>query len=172
MKGKKKTLFASVFVVLIVLSGCSTTSVNYNEVYYNGNLGVDNDTFRMDGVIQLGLGAQPSVNYTNVSIVLYDGNKERTRRVPIGYLSSEPGDNNLSLNVSITSQKIPKYVVIESPDFWTYNENLQIESFRYANVSYESYFRTNNQMFPTSERRLILRQLETGEPGEGSTRLE
>lgn len=53
--------------------------------------------------------------FSNVSVVLYDENKDVINRKTIGDLdASDPNPTNITIN----STEDPKYIILESPDFW------------------------------------------------------
>ena len=90
-----------------ILAGCST-SANHHDVDFDGTIEVKQERFVMDGNVSVGIGAAPDATFQDVTVVLYDENKEEIRRVPVGKLSTTPPP--LTQRINITTDRIPKYI--------------------------------------------------------------
>lgn len=138
-------------LLVITLAGCST-SANHHSVYFSGTVEAEDGQFIMDGNVSVGIGAAPDATFDSVTVVLYDENKEEIRRVPVGELSTTPPP--LTQPINITADRIPEYVVIESPDFWTSDATLSIIAYERPGDGsrYKKYPRlAANQKFPDEE---------------------
>ena len=128
--------------ILSIGAGCSTTSPTYHNVGFDGEMHIQNDTFRMQGEVDIGIGAESHQTYHNISVVLYDEHQQPIKLVPVGTLTTKADNENLGTDVNITSERIPKYVIIQSPDFWASGENLVVEGYwRDDDDVYEVYGR-------------------------------
>jgi hypothetical protein len=104
------------------------------------------------GDVSLGQGAAPDAMFENVTVVLYDKNKEEISRVPVGKLSTTPPP--LTQRINITTDRIPEYVVIESPDFWQSETTVYVNGYKRPGDGgrYEDYSRANgDEKFPDEE---------------------
>jgi hypothetical protein len=135
----------------VILAGCST-SATHHDVDFDGTIEVVDDRFIMDGNVSLGQGAAPDAMFENVTVVLYDKNKEEISRVPVGKLSTTPPP--LTQRINITTDRIPEYVVIESPDFWQSDTTVYVNGYKRPGDGgrYEDYSRANaDEKFPHEE---------------------
>lgn len=138
-------------VVATILAGCST-SATHHDIDFDGTVEVKDNQFVMDGNVSLGIGAAPDATFENVTVVLYDENKEEIRRVPVGELSTTPPP--LSQRINITTDRIPEYVVIKSPDFWNSDTTVYMSGYKRSEDDgrYERYSRANaGERFPDEE---------------------
>lgn len=109
-------------LILVATAGCAVHSAPHNILSFSGNVTTTNDTFHLEGDLYLGVQAGGHHNYSNVSIVLYDGDKRPIETVRVGRMSTNPEWGPTRYRVNITTDTVPAYVVVESPDFWTDNE--------------------------------------------------
>jgi hypothetical protein len=99
-------------VGVVLISGCGFNDQSAKgSIEYSGQIAVENGTFVMEGELVNG-GVQPTT-FTNVRVHLYDADKTLLRTVPVGTI------NGRNVSVSITSDRIPTYVIIDSPEFWS-----------------------------------------------------
>lgn len=117
---------ATALLVVGSLAGCST-SANYHDVHFSGTVEVEGGQFVMDGNVSVGIGAAPDATFDDVTVVLYDENEEVIRRVPVGRLSTDGPPHTQRVNV--TTDAVPTYVVIESPDFWQTDTSVRVEGY-------------------------------------------
>lgn len=128
-------------ISVLVLAGCNT-GPNYHHVdHTGGEISATDGTFHMNGNIAVGIGNQPHQNYSKVAVVLYDNQKNVIKRVPVGDLSTLESVAPLSQPINVTSDRIPKYITIESPDFWTQDGTLYVESYNRVDNEFEYYSR-------------------------------
>ena len=138
-------------VVITILAGCST-SPSSHSVYFSGTIETEEDQFVMDGNISLSIGATPDATFEEVTVALYDENKEEIRRVGVGELATNRAPHAQRIN--ITTDQIPEYVVIESPDFWTSDTTVYVNGYKRPGDGgrYEDYSRANgDEKFPDEE---------------------
>lgn len=142
---RDKRQFASVLVVLtlLIFAGCSTSGNLRTVNFVSEKVTVENETFVMAGNVSL-TGREPDVTYDSVEIVLYDNQKNVIKRVPVGTLSLSRGNEDSTESVHFTSEIVPKYVVITSPDFWSTDVRLEVVSYEYSNQTgeYQIYHQT------------------------------
>lgn len=145
---KLSTPVAVVLLVVGSLAGCFT-SANHHDVDFDGTIEVEQERFVMDGNVSVGIGAAPDATFQDVTVVLYDENKEEIRRVPVGKLSTTPPP--LTQRINITTDRIPEYVVIESPDFWEADTTVYVSGYERPGDGgrYEDYSRASaSEKFP------------------------
>lgn len=139
------------FLLITLLAGCST-SATHHDVDFSGTIEVEHDQFVMDGNVSVGIGAAPDATFESVTVVLYDEKKEVIRRIPVGELSTTPPP--LTQRINITSEIIPTYVLIESPNFWQSNTTVYVSAYKRPDDGgrYEDYSRASaDEKFPDEE---------------------
>lgn len=153
MSIKRRFALAAAIMLLLISAGCSTSG-NFRTVnFVSDKITVENGSFVMSGNVSL-TGREPEVTYTSVEIVLYDRQKNVIKRVPVGTLSLSNEREESTEPVQFTSDEIPEYVVIASPDFWSTDVRLEVVSYEYSNQTgeYQVYHQTNpNDRFPDNE---------------------
>lgn len=145
----KTAHLVGLLIVAGLLAGCATSGHFHTISFGGGQIEVENGTFHMEGYISVGSGAAPPMNFSNVSVVLYNKQKEEIHRVPVGTLSTDPDYHPTHLPVNITFDSPPKYVVIESLDLWTSDTTIKIEGHRLSNGTYYRYGVLEDQKFPS-----------------------
>lgn len=141
---------ALLLIMSLLISGCSTSGNYHTITIGSGEMYVENGVFYLQGGVSVGVGAQPDVNFSDISIVLYSSNKEVIRSVEIGRLSTNPEYAPLERRVNITTKQVPEYVLIESPEFWGGKANIEVYAYQRTSDGYEEYFRSKkSQKFPT-----------------------
>jgi len=79
-----------------------------------GGMNVTEESFRIDGEIaQAGSVGDPDV-YRDVMVCLIDETGQILNRTQPMDMKSSPG----VMNITVSSNEVPKYVIIHSPDFW------------------------------------------------------
>lgn len=103
---------AVVVVLSVMLAGCVPAG-DVATVTYAGSMNASNSTFEIDGYLSVGGGIAERDVYHNVTVSLYkeDGTEISTTELGDLFVDSE-------LEVSITSDEVPYYIVFKSPDFW------------------------------------------------------
>lgn len=151
MQTKQSLQVMMLLLIVVGLSGC-TSSGQYNSVVFGGGsedqIAIVDGMFVMKGDISVGTGAAPDQNFSDVTVVLYDERKQVVKRVRIGNLSTNPAYYPTAKRINITSETIPTYVVIESPDFWTSETPLEIEGHNLENGTYHTYPIGKDHRFP------------------------
>lgn len=134
-----------------LLTGCSTAP-DYHDVGFDGSITVENGSFKMEGAVDVGSGAQPEATFENVTIALYTIDRNRIKEIRVGTLSTVASSGPMEQRVNFSTNTVPKYVVIQSKDFWSRELNIQVVSYVLRGNSYEKYFRYNrNQKFPSKD---------------------
>lgn len=99
-------------VVLLLTAGCLRSEPGPGgEVGFYGEMNVSDSQYVMDGQITLGGGTTSQDAFDNVTIYLFTENGTLIETHRAGTLTG-------LLNVSIVSNRIPYYVIIDSPEFW------------------------------------------------------
>lgn len=99
-------------VLLVALSGCPEGDSGGN-IEINGDMDATEQGFHLNGmVVNSGL-SEPT--HQDVTVSLYTSNGTIIASENLGSLSE---DN--SLDVTMQTDRIPEYVIINSPDFWQY----------------------------------------------------
>lgn len=152
-RGRIDCKFLPIMIVTltVVMAGCVfVPSSNYHQIYFTGEMGAENSTFRMVGEVGVQSGAAPEGVYRNVEIVLYSDDYQAIRSIGLGDLGTSEATVPLSQEVNVTSEQVPQYVLIESPDFWTEEGELQVDAYRRQGSDYKLYTRTEpDQKFPS-----------------------
>jgi hypothetical protein len=116
MSGKAVALIA-VLLLLAVTAGCGrferyppdSEEVN---IYYEGSIKATDDGFQMNGTYYVDSPGNPSITEFNDTVVyLYSENGEQLATERLG-----PFDG--SVDVELSANATPKYVILDSPDFW------------------------------------------------------
>lgn len=101
--------------ILLLTAGCVRNEPGSGgEVGFYGTMNVSDSRFVMAGQITLGGGTTNQDEFDNVTVYLFTKNGTLLRTHPAGTLTG-------LLNVSIASDRVPHYVIIDSPDFWREN---------------------------------------------------
>lgn len=137
-------------VAVILLAGCTFPSQSHHEIHFDGPVERVEGSFHMQGQVDISLGAAPHRNFTDVQVVLYDQDQCVQNRVALGDMSTDPSVAPRQRAVNITTDDLPTYVLIESPDFW--EGNLPVVAYRWTGERYERYF-INNEREKFSKRR-------------------
>lgn len=147
-----RTLVFVLIVLSIISTGCyRTPGVPYNRVEFDGSVTFEDSTFELDGQIELDSGTGPTPTYSDVRVTLYDSDKEAIQSTPVGTLSMNESQGPGRRRVNVTSQRVPKYVLIESSDFWTTEAGVSVEAFVRVDGRYDAYYRTHpGQKFKTA----------------------
>lgn len=116
----QRKIFAIVVVAAaLALSGCGDPG---GKVSYSGTIEVQNGTFVMDGEVGEGYISGPG-QYRDVRLHLATENGTVYRTVTLG-------DIDVETSVAIRDDRIPTYMVVDSPDIWG-EENSHISTSYY-----------------------------------------
>lgn len=120
-----KSKILLIFIVgSILLSGCPAENSG-GSINFSGDLNATESSFKLDGeVVNSGYA---DVVHQEVSVYLVTANGTIIESQKIGQL-------NRSVAVSMTADQIPKYVIINSPDFWEY-ENIDVSYYEFVQDS-------------------------------------
>lgn len=120
-------------IILVLLAGCAyVPQGDTTEISFYGEMNRTESGFEINGSIMAGGGIPERDVYRGVSITLYSANGELLCREPVGQLTVGAG-----LQVTFSTQKQPKYVTVESRDFW--KEPMEVDYHVY-NSGEELYF--------------------------------
>lgn len=102
----------------------------------------------MDGYIHI-MGVD-SRDVADVVVVLYEADRTVIDRVSVGGVSRYPeGPHPTEQPVNVTTDRLPTYVIIESPDIWS--NGVPSEAFRWNGDEYAEYWVVNEkERFPAS----------------------
>lgn len=100
----------SLVVVATLLSGCAVNNPGYNgNIVFSGDMGETDGKFEMNGEITNS--GVKNITFDSVRVLLYHTNKTIIDEISLGALDG-------SAQISVEKNHIPKYVLIDSPDFW------------------------------------------------------
>lgn len=100
------------FSLLLLTAGCIRTEPGRGaDVGFRGTMNATDSQFIMDGRVTLGGGIPKQDVFQDVTIFFFAENGSFIDSRPVGNLSG-------FVNVSVTIDRVPYYVVINSPDFW------------------------------------------------------
>ncbi|WEL19004.1 hypothetical protein SVXHr_2867 [Halorhabdus sp. SVX81] len=104
----------------------------HNIVYFSGDITAE-PGFNITGNIQLSGLHQQQTRFDNFSIRLYREDGSLIKSHCMGTLT-----DNRNLNVSLTSNELPTYVVFASPEFWTKStvDDFQVAYYYFGNGDY------------------------------------
>jgi len=123
----EKHLLVVVIAGLIALSGCPQGSGGNIGFIGNNEINATNNGFFLNHTVgHLGLTEQ---TFSNVTVYLYKANGAVIEHEHLGTLSE---DNEL--RATMQTDQIPKYIIINSPEFWGYDE---IGVRYYENIDYQ-----------------------------------
>ncbi|NLV11812.1 hypothetical protein [Haloarcula argentinensis] len=98
--------------IAVVVSGCLSGDSG-GSINFSGDLNTTDSSFRLDGkVVNSGYA---DVTHRNVSVYLFTANGSIINSTHIGTLQR-------SADVTLTADRIPKYVIFNAPSFWEYDE--------------------------------------------------
>lgn len=125
-------------VVLVLVVGCTYPTQSHHEVHFDGSVERVNGSFQMQGQVDISVGAAPTRTFTDVRVILYGQNETIVEQMPLGTMSTNASIAPRQRQVNITADRLPKYVLIESPDFW--DGNLPVVAYRWTGERYKTYF--------------------------------
>lgn len=136
----------------ILLSGCLFGGTEGNppdvQILLDGDISVTSGQFSYQGnVVAEAHRTNEEFTFNNVSIVLYNSDKQPISRRNLGTLTTKPDG---TINASIKSDELPSYVVIESPEFWDQSVTIQVSAMVRTDSTYRDYWITDqNGKFET-----------------------
>lgn len=121
----RRVLLLMVVVVVLATSGCMRVEPGPNAptiINFYGEMNATDSGFTMDGQILMG-GALPDQEvFEDVTVYLFTENGTLIK-------SHVAGDLSKPVNVTITAEKTPYYVIVDSPDFWS-ESHIKVEYYR------------------------------------------
>lgn len=115
--------YALGIVVLLLVgttAGCMYVPNDPDEpvaVVFHGNLNTSSSGFHMDGYVYTNGPEPDKLVIEDLYICLYDESQSLIEAHPVGDIDATSGN----VSVALTSEAIPKYVVLESGDIWSNN---------------------------------------------------
>jgi hypothetical protein len=97
--------------ILLVLAGCPQGGAG-GIITIDGEINATDNGFRLDGDVVEGSSLQPT--YRNVTVYLYTDSGTVIDSKQLGTLN----ESVVRLDVSMQTDRVPKYVIVNSPDFW------------------------------------------------------
>jgi hypothetical protein len=129
---------------MLLLSGCARTEPGTGvSIQFDGTFDTS-DGFHMDGEIETSGGVSPKESYRNVVVCLYSNEADLIARERAGDLDADG-----QLTISIMSSKIPKYIIINSSDFW-YSNN-EVDYYERSDGVYTVYTVGREEDLPVSD---------------------
>jgi hypothetical protein len=130
----RKQTTVVVLLILVVLTGCGRLE-QYppqgaeSNIYYDGSINAESDGLRMSGRFYVDSPSQPPITkFDNTVLYFFSESGEQ--------LSAEPlGTFNSSIEIEISINSTPEYVILNSPDFWG-NETVTVPYFVRKDSSY------------------------------------
>jgi hypothetical protein len=96
-------------LLVVAVSGCTTPQVN---VVFIGSMNASHGNFSMNGSIQDQAQGEPD-RFEEVVVSLYSQNGTVLNRTSLGTIEGK------SRPFRMNASRLPKYIIIDSPDFWT-----------------------------------------------------
>lgn len=140
-------IIMSSLIVLALVSGCLgvETKKPSVEIVSHGNLSIEGGDFSYDATIETSRArTNEEFSFKEVNLSLYGEDKSKIKSVRVGTVSTS---QDRPANVKMKSDIIPKYVVIESPEFWAL-PNVEVKIIGLKWIDSESKYR---EYFITSE---------------------
>lgn len=120
----RKKLLVLLLIGVLLITGCAYyPSGSEVDITYFGEINASNSTFYMEGRLSSGGGIPEQTTYSEVRVLLYAENGSVLFSKPLGDLNASSGE----LNVSLSAEKKPYYVVFDSNDFWS--ETVEVDYF-------------------------------------------
>ncbi|MFC5368591.1 hypothetical protein [Salinirubrum litoreum] len=92
----------------------------------------------MNGTVNFYLGSAGNRTVSNLSVVLYDAEQQRISSVDLGNISVNGTRGPFRRPVTIKTETLPKYVIIESPDAWEMDD-VYTAGYAWDGTSYAEY---------------------------------
>lgn len=136
-----RELLLGIVVLLVALSGCEAGTAS---VDIQGTINENDSGFVLDGRISNSGYSQPTFN--DVTVYLYDSNGAVIA-------SKEAGTMDPSANITMRTEEFPKYVIVNSPEFWEYGD-ISVSYYEYVehvhapNGTYRQHTIGSKEEFP------------------------
>ncbi|QPV64150.1 hypothetical protein I7X12_05870 [Halosimplex litoreum] len=134
-------------VIYLVLFSAAISPGPGTDVEFDGQFEMVGDRFQMHGAIIPNPYSEPGIE--NISVYFYSEDGELLEKRGVGELNSR-------LNVSVRVETAPKYVIVDSPDFWS-RSNIQTLYYYKAGMfdgqpNYQSKWASSKAEFPKFHR--------------------
>jgi len=136
----KQITLTLIAALLITLSGCGGPTIN---VQFDGDINSSNGTFAMQGHITEESQGAPE-RLENVTVYLYADNE-----TILNSTMFESIEDGRSREFILTASERPKYIIINSPQFWEF-DNPDVEYHVRQNGGYPSRPIGNQSEFPVT----------------------
>jgi hypothetical protein len=113
---------------LVVLSGCvfvETVQQPEAAIDFNGTINTTGEEIQIDGQIRDEFDFTAEHTYRDVVVCVYDGNETLLHKTP----PRDMGPSSSRINVSITVDTVPEFVVVNSTDFWRDDRDVEVAYF-------------------------------------------
>ena len=142
-----RTIVVSVLCCfLLVSAGCVRVHPprdSKTAVYYHGSFNESGPQFVMSGSVGIGVRLPAQNSFENLSICLYSRDGDLVHAERLGNWNLEPQ------NVTIVTDEVPQYVIIDSPYFW--DGKIRVEYISRTNDSlYDSQYAFSREELPFS----------------------
>lgn len=107
MTSKQRISVQCLVLICVAISGCVISPPDAS-ITFSGDLETAGNQLQVNGSIY---DTKSDNTHHNVKLYSYDDNKELLQVTPVGDLTGR-------LDVSVTIQPIPKYIIIHTDDFW------------------------------------------------------
>ena len=116
----RKEVLLTGIVLVGALSGCTLFNDSNEDITIVGEINATDDSFRLEGNITNGARGEPPT-FHNVTVYLYTQNKTLIA-------SKEAGTLVRRVPITMYTNRIPYYIVINSPEFW--QDNVEVDYFK------------------------------------------
>lgn len=108
---ERSHLLRTLLCEIVLLRGCILPGSEAPTITYNGNMSISSDGFVLERQVENQEPDADPTRFENVTLYLYSSYESLIRSVQVGTLEHRR-------NVSVTTEQIPDYVIIWSPEFW------------------------------------------------------
>jgi hypothetical protein len=110
----KRSVLLSMLVVSSLSSGCYVEPGEGASIEFDGQVNRSADAFTMRGEVLLGGGSPTQEAYEDIHLEFYTKNGSLIQKVSLGTLHNK----SKRLTVSVSLSTVPYYVIVDSPDIW------------------------------------------------------
>jgi len=128
---RRQFLFA---VIIVSLGGCGYPDQG-TRLDYDGEFNESQNSFHMDGYVELTAVNPVRNNYNNITVEFYARNGTLLHKERLGSLQ----DRSDRLKVSVRTTNTPYYIIFDSPDIWTGKDQTSIVYYTRSETGYQGY---------------------------------
>jgi len=126
----------------MMIAGCTFPSDSGYQIDFDGTVVLTEQGIKITGELEADDGTSPERTFTDLRLVFYNKNKETTESIYLGNLTTG-GSGGININRTVDSR--PKYIILESSDFWNSNlaqgrQDLAVFAFKKEGNSYVEYY--------------------------------